>query len=214
MSGACQVAHCLRSARVELAVEDGLVLDVCKACATEETVKAFQLGGNIAVYSYLGARKVLACEGTAPIPREVKFVSGVPRWCEGPPTWSAYMIPCSVCREEFVFDLSGRVGRASLVCANCDSQVDLEPTVEPSVQEDDVAEIQKPPWGDGKPLWDQLDGKRMQQAAEEAYEERAAIMEYDGEQPRAVAEQKAYEEVTEKAVEAKLVTHEQLGLFG
>jgi hypothetical protein len=218
----------MNAPRVELAVGPGLVLDVCRKCATDETAKAFESGQNIGLYTYNGKRVVLPCEGDPPVPREVAFEPGIPRWCEAPPTWSAYTLPCSHCREEFIFDLSGRVGRASLICADCAPQVDAKPTVEPPIAEENDAKEEtvsakdevgdfdhhKPPWGDQKPLWEQLPNPRHAQAAEEAYEERAAIREYDGEQPRLVAEAEAYREVTEKAVDAKLVTHEQLGLFG
>jgi hypothetical protein len=235
----CQVAHCTNATRVELAVGDGLVLDVCRKCATDQTVKAYQTGENIGCYTYLGERVVLTCEGAPPIAREVAFVSGIPRWCEAPAMWSAYMLPCYLCQEEFVHDPTGRLGRTSILCASCGEDRDQPPEIAVPITEDQAAEEahayaeskikegnvsakddvgnfdqHKPPWGEKKPLWEQLEDPRHRQAAKEAYDERAAIMEHDGEQPKLVAEDEAYREVADKAVDAKLVTHEQLGLFG
>jgi hypothetical protein len=220
----------MNAPRVELAVGPGLVLDVCRKCATDETARAFESGKNIGLYSYNGKRVVIACEGEPPIPRQVTFEPGIPRWCEAPPTWSAYMLPCYLCQEEFAHDPTGRLGRRSILCAECGQEETAPITTEATETEDASAQIEeetvsakdevgdfdhhKPPWGDQKPLWEQLPNPRHAQAAEEAYEERAAIMEHHGEQPRLVAEAEAYREVTEKAVDAKLVTHEQLGLFG
>ena len=60
------------------------------------------------------------------------------------------------------------------------------------------------PWGNGKPFWLSL-APRLRVAAREAYEERAAIMEYDGELIRAEAEHRAYKAVLERAQRAGLV---------
>jgi hypothetical protein len=241
----CQVNCCMNAPRVELAVGPGLVLDVCRKCATDETAKAFESGQNIGLYTYNGKRVVLPCEGDPPVPREVAFEMGIPRWCEAPPTWSAYMLPCYLCQEEFAHDPTGRLGRRSILCAECGQQEEA-PAITPPITEeqaaaeaheyastqvreyastreeesvsakDDVGNFDqhKPPWGEKKPLWEQLEDPRHRQAAKEAYDERAAIMEHDGEQPKLVAEDEAYREVADKAVDAKLVTHEQLGLFG
>jgi hypothetical protein len=237
--GTCQVANCTHSVRVELAVADGLVLDVCRSCASEETVRAYQKGSNVGLYSYLGKPIVIACEGDPPIPRGVAFIGGIPRWCEAPPTWSAYTLPCSHCFEEFIHDPAGRVGRASLLCENCGSQSDVAPRAFAQITEDQAAtdahayaaqkiaegnvsakdeianfDRYETPWGRGRPLWEKLPNGMVRQAAIDAYEERAAIKEYDGGLPRMIAEKEAYEEISSKAIDAGLVTHEQLNLFG
>lgn len=48
-----------------------------------------------------------------------------------------------------------------------------------------------PPWGSGAPIWSGAPAARAARL-EEWYEERAAIMEYDGGLPRAFAEHEAY----------------------
>lgn len=214
----CQVAHCMNASRVELPVGEGLVIDVCRPCATEETARAFSRGSNIGLYSYAGRRVVIACEGEPPIPRKVGFSLGVPRWCEAPPVWSPYLIPCIRCNEEFTFN---PLSRCSLVCPTCDdrpaaaAQASEQPEEETVSAKEEVADFSpyKPPWGDAKPFWESFPPK-LRDAASERYEERAAIKEFDGEQPKMIAEMESYEEVGEVAVEAGLVKHEQLGLFG
>ncbi len=47
------------------------------------------------------------------------------------------------------------------------------------------------PWGDGDPIWDKLGGSRGE-AFRAWYEERAAIMEFEGGMPRAAAQENAY----------------------
>lgn len=235
----CQVAHCTRAARVELPVGPGLVLDVCRRCANQQTAEAFGDGRNIGLYTYLDKPIVLPCAGKAPIPREVGFAEGMPRWCEAMPPWSTYLLPCIDCGQEFPYHATGELGRPSLKCETCGGEIDAQPTVAPPITEEQAAKealeyaaaVQreenmsakdeigdfdhaKPPWGDRKPLWDHLSTPKLRQAARDSYEERAAIIEYDAEQPRFVAEQEAYRELADKAVEAGLVKHEQLGLFG
>jgi hypothetical protein len=235
----CQVAHCTRAARVELSVGRGLVLDVCRRCANEKTAKAFASGKNIGLYTYLDKPIVLPCEGKPPIPREVGFAEGVPRWSEAMAPWSHYLLPCICCGEEFVHHATGQLGRPSLQCEACGGEIDTAPTIQPPITDeqaekealeyaaavqsegnmsakDEIGDFDqhKPPWGDAKPLWDHLSTPKLRAAAKEAYDERAAIIEYDGEQPRFVAEQEAYREIADKAVNAGLVNHEQLGLFG
>lgn len=60
------------------------------------------------------------------------------------------------------------------------------------------------PWGKGRPFWFRLDS-RLRAAAQEAWAERAAIMEYHGNAPRAAAEHRAYAIVEGKAKEAGLI---------
>lgn len=59
-----------------------------------------------------------------------------------------------------------------------------------------------PPWGIGKPVWETLANPRHAAAAREVWEERAAIMEYDGGLPRMLAEWDAYRDLVSRMTPA------------
>jgi hypothetical protein len=58
-----------------------------------------------------------------------------------------------------------------------------------------------PPWGPGKPCWTWTSLRDVAASLEEDYEERAAIIEYDGGLSRPKAEARAYRAIEERARE-------------
>jgi hypothetical protein len=75
-----------------------------------------------------------------------------------------------------------------LLCSACQPDPVVASPPAPAPEPDPVGE----PWGTERPIWETLPNRRHAMVAREVWEERAAIMEYDGGLSRAAAEHAAY----------------------
>lgn len=216
----CQIAHCDRTAGAWVYVEAELALEVCRRCAAlEQQIRAaWTRGAGIARYVYQKREVIVASTGATPTPLATEGYPFVSDALTGPPYW----LPCLDCGTRILYR-----GGGSILCEPCwaarpdekrgaredappldpvpeDGQLSPAQTTPPATEEQGPIYSGRP-WGDGQPFWLAL-RDRLRVAAREAWEERAAIMEYDGEMSRVVAEHRAYELLVEKARAAGLPT--------
>lgn len=177
MTGLCQVSCCLNEAQVELTLEADVAVWVCATCSLDKnTVPAFIKGPSAGLYYVEDKRTVLACEGDAVFCKPEFAIADVYTARPGDP----YMLPCLHCQTPFVFhwDIA-----YTMACEKCR-------TASPSVAEPEPEIVTL------EDLWTHIDPKHKAQISEH-YEERAAIMEYEGGMQRYVAELAALRLTTE-----------------
>ena len=231
----CQIAHCLLEATVDLVVSATGVVRVCEECHNPQALKWLRKKHRVGRYLNMREQDIwIPCRGDRPEP--VEEALGVPSGGRAA-AWAPYWIPCANCSRAIVFHW--RTRRTYIRCPDCreahtrsashttsgTQRGDAIPATDDthsisagqvtsdtqySRAKDEIASFKwgGRPWGDGRPFWDRLN-KRMRRAAQESWEERAAIMEYDGEMIRAEAEHRAYRLVRDKAAAAGLIKEDE-----